>query len=84
MGNYTVVVSNAFGTVTSGVATLSVTDSRIIGWGANPKGQINVPQWLKGVVNVAAGDAFGLTLTRNGEVMGWGTILEDKRIAQPA
>ncbi|MBI5383402.1 MAG: immunoglobulin domain-containing protein [Verrucomicrobia bacterium] len=77
-GNYTVVVTNAFGAVTSAVAVLTVTSGNIpdqgwvIAWGDNSFGQTNVPCGLSNVVAVAGGASHSLALRADGTVVGWG------------
>jgi alpha-tubulin suppressor-like RCC1 family protein len=69
-GNYSVVVSNSYGMLTSAVATLDV--KLIAGWGRNNFGQTNVPTGLTNVVAIAAADRHNVTLRTDGTVVVWG------------
>ncbi len=69
-GDYDVTVSNAFGSVTSTNAILSV--SEVGAWGGNGSGQLNVPLGLTNVALVAAGLNHSLALNADGTVIAWG------------
>jgi alpha-tubulin suppressor-like RCC1 family protein len=72
-GDYTVVVSNFLGAVTSSVAVLNVTPAPdLVAWGWNDYGQTNVPAGLNDVVQISAGAEHNLALLRNGTVVAWG------------
>jgi trimeric autotransporter adhesin len=82
-GNYSVVVSNSFASVTSSAATLSVTtpppsSTTVLGWGVeqifNGTEWIDVrpPSTLGNVTAVAVGGAHSLALRTDGTVVGWG------------
>ena len=71
-GNYRVVITNSFGTAYSSNAALSQALSSVVAWGANSKGQTNVPPGLGTVVATAGGGYFGLALQDNGTVVAWG------------
>jgi outer membrane protein assembly factor BamB/alpha-tubulin suppressor-like RCC1 family protein len=77
-GNYTVVVTNAYGSVTSAVAVLTVTPAGIpdqgwvVAWGDNSLRQTNVPAGLSNVVAVAGGYWHSLALRAEGTVVAWG------------
>ncbi len=68
-GNYTVVITNAWGSVTSSVATLTVNCPNIATWGASNGG---VPVDLTNAVRIAAGRGHTLALRSDGKVVGWG------------
>jgi alpha-tubulin suppressor-like RCC1 family protein len=77
-GDYSVVVSNKTGVISSQKARLSV--SQVAAWGvgqfngqnANDYGQTLVPNALTGVVQVAAGGYHSLALKDDGTVVAWG------------
>jgi outer membrane protein assembly factor BamB len=76
-GNYTVVVTNAYGSVTSAVAVLTVSSAApsqgwVVAWGDNAYGQTNVPAGLSNAVAVAAGSEHSLALRYDGTVAAWG------------
>jgi len=68
-GIYTVVVSNAAGSVTSLYAVLRVwTPSGVVAWGYNGYGETNVPSGLTNVVAIAAGGMdWSLALKNDGK-----------------
>jgi alpha-tubulin suppressor-like RCC1 family protein len=70
-GAYSVIVSNAFGVVSSATAVVQIVN--VVAWGDNSAGQLNVPAGLVGVVQVAAGDYHSLALRADGTVVAWGT-----------
>ncbi len=72
-GNYSVVVSNAYGVVVSSNATLILPRSQVVTWARyNVYGQTNVPVWLTNAVTIAAGPQDDLALRSDGTVVGWG------------
>ena len=74
-GNYTVVITNAYGSVTSSVAVLTVTVpliGTVVAWGKNNYGQTNVPPGLSGVTAVAGGYEYTVALKNDGTVVAWG------------
>lgn len=72
-GAYTVVVRNAFGAVTSSVASLTVIEpSQVVAWGSTAGGATVVPAGLSNVIDIAAGAQTSLALTGDGQVVAWG------------
>lgn len=71
-GEYDVVISNAFGAVTSSSATLTVLPSAIKWWGDNRYGQRNVAPGVGDKLAIAAGLYHCLVLQSNGTVAAWG------------
>ncbi len=77
-GNYTVVVTNAFGAITSPPARLTlvmpskpVTGS-VVAWGDNRYDQGSVPAGVSNIIAVSAGDWHNLALDSAGGVHAWG------------
>ena len=77
-GDYTVVVSNLAGSVTSQVAVLTVRppeqspEGLVVAWGSNQWGETNVPASLSNVVAISTLGLHNLALKRDGTVVGWG------------
>jgi alpha-tubulin suppressor-like RCC1 family protein len=69
-GNYSVTVSNAFGSATSDEAVLTI--GRVLAWGRNTAGETNPPPSFTNVVAISAGNYHGLALRDNGTVTSWG------------
>jgi hypothetical protein len=69
-GSYTLVVSNAYGSVTGLVAQLSV--SPILAWGDDSAGELDVPFGTSNVVAIAAGGEHSLALRPDGTIVAWG------------
>lgn len=69
-GAYSIVVSNAYGVVSSAKAVVQV--AQVAAWGDDSAGQTDVPSGLVGVVQVAGGDYHSLALRANGTVVAWG------------
>jgi alpha-tubulin suppressor-like RCC1 family protein len=69
-GAYSVVVSNAFGSVASLSAQCYVLT--VAGWGGNSYGQISIPLGLTNVVAIAGGGDYTLALKADGTVTAWG------------
>src|SRR5262249_61665480 len=65
-GNYTVVVTNSFGGVTSSIAQLYITP--IAAWGDDSSGQTDVPFGLSNIVAVAGGNSHSLAFRTDGTV----------------
>ncbi len=70
---YRVAVSNAFGSVTSEAAVLTVGQAEA--QGENWCGELDLPPGLENVVMLAAGDLHALALRRDGTVVAWGDNL---------
>jgi len=71
-GPYQVVVTNAYGSITSSIATLTVTRSLVVAWGDNIFGETNVPAGLKNVTAISAGFYHDLALQADRTVVAWG------------
>ena len=77
-GDYTVVVGNPYGSVTSQVAVLTVQPPHelpagiVVPWGSNQYGETNVPAGLSNVVAISTLGLHNLALKRDGTVVGWG------------
>jgi hypothetical protein len=77
-GEYNVVVVNAYGSITSQVAVLTVTlphtpaEGVVVAWGQNNWGQTAVPAGLSNVVAMAPGSMHNLALKSDGTIVGWG------------
>jgi Tol biopolymer transport system component/alpha-tubulin suppressor-like RCC1 family protein len=72
-GIYSVVVSNAAGSVASLYSVLRVwTPSSVVAWGDDDAGQTDVPAGLTNAVAVAAGASHSLALKADGTVVAWG------------
>ncbi len=69
-GNYSVVVSNLLGGVSSSDAILSI--SEVAAWGDNNSGQTNLPAGLTNVIAIACGYYHTIALKANGQVVAWG------------
>ncbi len=71
VGDYTVIVSNPYGSVTSLPANLAF--SVIWAWGRSDSGQLAVQPWMtNNIVAVAAGEEYSLALRNDGTVKAWG------------
>jgi alpha-tubulin suppressor-like RCC1 family protein len=70
-GDYSLVVSNAFGTITGLVAHLYVTPISV--WGLGYSDQTNVPPSATNVVAIAAGGYRSMALRADGTVVAWGS-----------
>ena len=66
------VVSNASGLATGGSKLFS-TGRKIVAWGDNSGGQLNIPLGMSNVVSLAAGRYHSLGLLSDGTVLAWGT-----------
>ena len=70
--NYTVIVTNSAGSVTSSNAALTVVRLMVVAWGDNDYGQTNVPVDATNVMAIAGGGYHSLALQTNGTVVAWG------------
>ena len=80
-GAYSVRVSNAFGSLTSPGATLSV--GLVAAWGSNSGGKTDVPAGLTNVTQIAAGSSHSLALNADGTVVAWGNNLSGQTTVPP-
>jgi len=77
-GNYTVLITNAWGSVTSRVAVLTVSrlaqtiPGTVVAWGRSSDSQTDVPAGLFGVTAIAAGYRDTVALKGDGTVVTWG------------
>jgi alpha-tubulin suppressor-like RCC1 family protein len=77
-GAYQVIISSSSGSVTSGVATLTVPrpaygPGLVSGWGANANGELSWQTDTTNVISLAAGKAHGIVAQDNGLVVSWGS-----------
>jgi alpha-tubulin suppressor-like RCC1 family protein len=80
-GVYSLVVSNAAGSVTGLVTRLAVTP--IIAWGDDAYGQLRVPIVASNVVAVSAGESHSLALLMDGTAVGWGDSTYGQAMVPP-
>lgn len=74
-GAYSLVISNAYGSVTSSPAILAVgpvPPATVVAWGDNYYGQTSVPAALGPVIAIEAGDFHTVALKNDGTVVAWG------------
>lgn len=69
-GFYSVLVSDANSSLSSGLAALKI--AAIVAWGGNAYGENNIPAGLGTVQAVAGGGNFSLALRDDGTVAAWG------------
>lgn len=72
LGNYSVVVSNTYGSVTSSNATIVVVPSMLIAWGMNIFGECNILSSLTNVSAFAGGWGYSAAANSNGAASTWG------------
>jgi hypothetical protein len=71
-GNYTLVVSNSFGAITSAVINLAVRQLAV--WGDNSYGQTNMPPGLTNVAAISANFYNNIVLRSDGTLTVWGNL----------
>lgn len=69
-GNYSVVLTNSFGSATSSNAPLEL--GQVTAWGLPGFGATTVPAGATNVLAISAGSYFGLMLKAGGQIVGWG------------
>jgi len=70
LGNYTVLVTNDYGSIVSSNALLEF--GQVTAWGLSGQGATTVPTGATNVVALAAGHYCGLLLNADGALAGWG------------
>ena len=70
-GDYSVLVSNQYGSITSSVAAVNVVN--VAAWGQGTSGQTSIPAGLSNAVTIAGGTAHSLALRADGTVAVWGS-----------
>lgn len=71
-GDYRVVITNAFGSVVSAPASLTLVPTVIVGWGSVFTSSPNPPLGLTNVVAISGGDNYSVALRTDGTVHAWG------------
>ena len=78
VGSYSVIIANAYGSVTSSNAVLAVVPTRpvipgvVVGWGSNDQGESMAPSGLNDAIAIAATGYHSLALKADGTVVAWG------------
>jgi alpha-tubulin suppressor-like RCC1 family protein len=72
IGNYSVVVTNNYGSLTSSNATFTLVPSMLIGWGYNAFGQATVPASISNVTAFAGGNDFTAVINGDRSMVTWG------------
>jgi len=76
VGNYSVVVTNDYGAVTSQVASLVLftlpPSRRVVAWGDNTAGQTSLPSGLSNVTDIVAGGLLNAVRKSDGTITLWG------------
>lgn len=72
LGSYSVSISNAWGSVTSSVATISLGPALLVAWGKNFSGQCNVPWSLTNISAFAGGANSTVAVDGSGKESHWG------------
>jgi hypothetical protein len=70
IGNYSVVVTNAYGSIASSNARLEL--GQVTAWGLSGYNATTVPPGATNVLAITAGSYFGLLLRNDGSLLGWG------------
>jgi hypothetical protein len=81
LGSYTLVVTNAFGAVTSAIAQVDF--GRVTAWGRNDFSQSRVSIGASNAIKVTAGWNHGVVALANGTAVNWGDDLSSSLIAPP-
>lgn len=71
IGDYSLALTNAHGSVSNLIMRLSVTP--VAGWGLGSSGQTSTPSTATNVVTIAAGYYHSLALRADGSVVAWGS-----------
>lgn len=71
-GFYAVTVSNSAGSTTRIFHVHVTGPNRVVAWGANESGQTTVPEGLKNVSDLVAGNGHAAALRSDGTVVAWG------------
>ncbi|HEV2331297.1 MAG TPA: hypothetical protein VGY56_21145 [Verrucomicrobiae bacterium] len=71
-GAYSVVVTNAVGSVTDTWQIALVYPGAVFGWGSSSNGELNASPTLTNVISLAAGEAHGVVALDSGSVSNWG------------
>jgi alpha-tubulin suppressor-like RCC1 family protein len=71
-GPYSVVVSNAFGSITNQDVALSISTMQVAAWGGDFYGQTTVPAAVTNILTLAGGYYHTLALLADGSVIAWG------------
>ncbi len=79
MGQYSILVSNAYGSVASSNASLIIWP--VLGWGQNTYAQADIPAAVTNAAAVAAGYYHSLALNKDGSVSGWGAGMVDSGVS---
>jgi hypothetical protein len=85
-GNYSVMVTNGYGTALSSNAALTVLPpvTAILGAGDDSLGQLNIPAGSTNLLAIAAGAWHSLALRRDGRVLAWGNDWDGQATVPPA
>jgi alpha-tubulin suppressor-like RCC1 family protein len=70
---YSLIISNAAGSVTAVFQVNVFYPGGVVGWGSVPNGQSNAAPQLTNIISLAAGKAHGVVALDNGTVLNWGS-----------